>query len=76
MINVLIALASVGIIAITALLGRRFIDRDDAELYFESSDEAHDEAEAGWIPTGLDELVLAQTRREMATYTKATGLTY
>jgi hypothetical protein len=76
MINVLIALASVSIIAITALLGRRFIDRDDADQYGDSYDTSYAEAETGWIPTGIDELVLAQTRREMATYTKSSGLTY
>ncbi|MDQ1551524.1 MAG: hypothetical protein QOD50_946 [Actinomycetota bacterium] len=72
MLNTLIALVAVGAVVFVALLGRRFIDVDDAE----QSLMAHDDDERGWVPTGVDELALEQTRREMTGFVKASGLPY
>ncbi|MDQ1546459.1 MAG: hypothetical protein QOH69_1363 [Actinomycetota bacterium] len=72
MLNTLIALVAVGAVVFVALLGRRFIDVDDAE----QSLMAHDDDERGWVPTGVDELALEQTRCEMTGFVKASGLPY
>ncbi len=72
MLNCFIALISVGTVIAVALLGRRFIDIDDAEL----SVMAQDDDERGWVPKATDELILEQTRRDMVDYVKASDLPY
>jgi hypothetical protein len=72
MIDFLVVLASLGVVIATAFLGRKFIAIDDAE---QSVVELEDGA-PGWLPVGFDELLLEQTRLEMAGFTRSNGLTY